>query len=337
MRMMRGRTKSSMIAGGALAILAVALLCGPAAAEDKKESPLVTAAKSLKLSGYAQFLAADWAREGTDTFSLRRARLSLSGGIVKNLKFKIQVELVKSPALLDAQIEYEPTKAVGLRFGQFLVPFSLESVTSTADTDMINRTTVVDNLAAGRDNGSSGRDVGAVLYGSWSILEYTAGLVNGAGINKSDTNNHKDFSGRLVLRPLKFLAVGGSLYRGKQTVAADEPLVARDKEGLEAVLSVKGVTVKGEYIHAKDDLVSKSGWYVQGGCLFLKGKVQPLVRYESLDLDRSVSGDAKRVAAAGLNWFIFGKTKLQVNYEIHLLEGGGRQKSGLLAQFQAAF
>jgi len=334
---MRGRTKRSQLARAGLALLAAALLCGPAAAEEKKESPLVTAAKSLKLSGYAQFMAAEWDKDEKDTFSLRRARLSLSGGIIKNLRFKIQTELTKSPVLLDAQIEFEPLKAVGLRFGQFLVPFSLESVTSTGDLDLINRTTVVDSLAAGRDNGASGRDVGAVLYGSWSILEYTAGLVNGAGINKSDTNNHKDFSGRVVLRPLKFLAIGGSLYRGKQTVTADSPLVARDKEGLEAALSLKGVTVKSEYIHAKDDLVSKAGWYVQGGCLVLRGRLQPLVRYESLDLDRSIAGNGTRVLAAGLNWFIIGKTKLQVNYEIHLLEGGARQKSGLLAQFQAAF
>ncbi len=337
MKTLRGKMKRSPVAAGALILFAAALLRGPAAAEDKKESPLVTAAKSLKLGGYAQFMAAEWDKVEKDTFSLRRARLSLSGGILKNLKFKIQMELVKSPVLLDAQIEFEPLKAVGLRFGQFLIPFSLESVTSTGDLDMINRTKVVDSLAAGRDNGASGRDVGAVLYGRWSILEYTAGLVNGAGINMSDTNNHKDFSGRVVLRPLKFLAIGGSLYRGKQTLTADSPLVARDKEGLEAALSFKGVTVKSEYIHAEDDLVSKAGWYVQGGCLVLKGKLQPMLRYESLDLDRSIAGNGKRVLTAGLNWFILGKTKLQVNYEIHTLEGGARQKSGLLAQFQAAF
>ena len=333
---MTGRMKRSKPARIILALLAAALVCGPAAADEKKDSPLVTAAKSLKLSGYAQFMGAEWDKD-KDSFSLRRARLSLSGGILKNLKFKIQVDLVKSPVLLDAQVEFEPLKAVGLRFGQFIVPFSLESVTSTADIDMINRTTVVDALAAGRDNSASGRDVGVAVYGGWSILEYAVGLFNGAGINKSDTDSHKDFSGRVVLRPLKFLAVGGSLYRGKQIVTADNPLVARDKEGLEAVLSLKDVSVKSEYIHARDNLVSKAGWYVQGGCLVLKGKLQPLIRYESLDLDRSVAGNGKRVVAAGLNWFIIGKTKLQVNYEIHLLEGGGREKSGLLAQFQAAF
>ena len=330
------RKRAGLARKSASVFLITTLLAVFAAAQEKKESPLVTAARSLKLGGFAQLSGSVW-DPGVDTFSLRRARLALTGEIVKNLRFKLAADLVKSPALLDAAVEFEPSKAVGLRAGQFLVPFSLESVTSTADIDMANRSTVVEALAAGRDNGASGRDVGVVLFGSCSILEYAFGFVNGAGINKPDTNSRKDFSGRLVLRPLKFLAVGGSLYRGRQTIVADGPLVARDKEGLEAVFSLKGFTLKGEYIHARDDLVSKAGWYAQAGFFALPGKLQALLRYDSLDLDRAAAADGKRVVVMGVNWHIAGRTKLQVNYEIHRLEAGGREKSGLLAQFQAAF
>ncbi|MGA2363209.1 MAG: porin [Candidatus Aminicenantales bacterium] len=333
---MTEKTKKTPLRRAGLALLAAALLAVSAPAEDKEDSPLVTAAKPLKLSGYAQLLAVDWDK-GVDSFSLRRARLTLAGEIVKNLRFKVTADLVKSPALLDALVEFEPSKIIGLRFGQFLVPFSLESVTPTSELDMVNRSAVVEALAAGRDNGSSGRDIGTVVYGSYAIVDYAVGLFNGAGINKADTNSHKDWSGRAVIHPFKFLAIGGSLYRGKQSPSADVPLVKRDKEGLEAALVFKRVSLKGEYIHALDDLVSKAGWYIQAGLFALPDKLQALLRYDSLDLDRSVAGDAKNVIALGLNWFILGRTKLQVNYEIHRLEGGGREKSGLLAQFQAAF
>ncbi len=319
-----------------LVFLTAVLVAGFAPAEEKKDPPAVTALRSLKLGGYAQFLGAEW-DEGVDTFSLRRARLSLSGEIVKNLRFKLAADLVKSPALLDAVVEFTPSKAAGLRVGQFVVPFSMNNVTSVADIDMVNRPTVVEALAPGRDNAASGRDVGAVLFGSHRILEYALGFVNGAGINRTDANSHKDFSGRIVFRPFEFLAVGGSLYRGKQTVVDGEPLVARNKEGLEAVLSIKGFSLQSEYIHAEDALVSKAGWYAQAGFFALPGKLQTLLRYDSLDLDRAVPDDGKRVIAVGVNWFIVGKTKLQLNYEIHRLEAGGREKSGLLAQFQAAF
>lgn len=319
-----------------LTFLAVFLAAGFASAQEKKDSAAVTALKSLKLGGFAQIYSAIW-DEGVDTFSLRRARLSLSGDIVKNLKFKISADLVKSPALLDAQVEFAPVKAAGLRIGQFLVPFSMNNVTSVADIDMVNRPAVVEALAPGRDNGASGRDVGAVLFGSHSVLEYALGFVNGAGINKADTNSHKDFSGRVVLRPFNFLSVGGSVYLGRQTVTDGQPLVARNKEGLEAVLSIGDFSLKGEYIHAKDALISKAGWYAQAGFFALPGKLQALFRYDSLDLDRALLDNGTRIAVVGVNWIIAGRTKLQLNYEIHSLEVGGREKSGLLAQFQAAF
>jgi len=324
------------LAKAGLVCLVAAFAAAFGLAEEKKPSPAVTALQSLKLSGYAQIFGVDWDR-GTDTFSLRRARVALAGEIVKNLRFKLNVDLVKSPTLLDAEIDFMPTAIAGVRLGQFRVPFSLESFTSTSDLDMINRTSVVEALAPGRDNSSSGRDVGVVLFGSHSFLEYTLGFVNGSGINKTDTNSHKDFSGRIVLRPFRFLAVGGSLYLGRQTVVADEPLVARNKEALEAVLAFKGFSLKSEYIHAQDDLVSKSGWYAQAGFFALPGKIQALVRYDSLDLDRAVPDNGTNVIALGVNWFIAGKTKLQLNYEIHRLEAGGRDRSGLMAQFQAAF
>jgi phosphate-selective porin len=328
-------TRTPLGKAGFVSLVAL-LAAGSGFAEEKKPSPAVTALQSLKLSGYAQVFGVVWDR-GTDTFSLRRARVALAGEIVKNLKFKLNVDFVKSPTLLDAEIEFTPTTIAGARFGQFRVPFSLESFTSTSDLDMVNRASVVEALAPGRDNLSSGRDVGVVLFGSRSWLEYTLGFVNGAGINKPDTNSHKDFSGRVVLRPFGFLAVGGSLYLGRQTVVDGEPLVVRNKEGLEAVFIIKGFSLKGEYIHARDDLVSKSGWYAQAGYFALPGKIQALVRYDTLDLDRAVPDNGTSVIAVGVNWFIAGKTKLQLNYEIHRLEAGGRDRSGLMAQFQAAF
>lgn len=333
---MTGRSRGGMSGFLAVALLGLHLLGGSASAQEKKESPVTSLLKNLKLGGYAQAYGAVWDKD-TDTFSLRRVRISLAGEIVKNLRFKVTVDVVKSPALIDAEVEFAPSPLAGLRFGQFRVPFSLESYTSTADLDLINRAAVVDTLAPGRDNASSGRDVGAVAFGGNAWCEYALGFVNGSGIAKVDPNDHKDFAGRLVLKPFEFLAVGASVYRGRQTVAADAPLVTRNKEGLEAVLSVRALSVKGEYIHAKDDLVSKSGWYAQAGYFALPKKLQAVVRYDTLDLDRAAAENATHVVTIGANWFIAGKTKLQLNYEIHALEAGGRTKSGLLAQFQAAF
>jgi phosphate-selective porin OprO/OprP len=316
---------------------ALALLAGAGFGQEKKDTPVSTFLQGLRLSGYVQVYGAVWNKEGTDTFLIHRARVSLAGEIVKDLRFKLTVDLARSQPLLDAEVEFAPVRIAGVRAGQFLVPFSLENDTSSSDLDFIDRTAVVDELAPGRDNGSAGRDIGAVVFGGTPWLEYAAGIFNGSGIDKADTDGHKDFSGRVVLKPFRFLAVGGSFYRGRQTVTPGAPLVARNKEGLEAAVAVSRFSAKGEYIHARDDAVSRSGWYAQAGCFALPAKLQAVVRYQTLDLDRAIPDNGTNVTTLGLNWTIRGKTKLQVNYEIHGLEGRGRAKSGLLAQLQAAF
>ena len=338
-RLARRSRPYAAVRSAAFVLLAVAVLAGVARGEDEKPSSLQTVLKGMKLSGYAQVLGTAWHND-TSTFQARRVRLSLAGDIVKNLRFKVTADLVKSPALLDGLVEFEPARFAGVRIGQFLVPFSLESTTSTPDLDFVNRAETVETLSPGRDNGSSGRDVGAAAFGRYTIAEYTVGLFNGSGTNKADTNSRKDFAGRVVLRPFGMLAVGGSIYRGRKSPAPDAPdptLLRRDREGLEAVFLLGGFSAKSEWLHAVDDLVSKAGWYVQAGCFALPARLQGLLRYESLDPDRAVPGNSRRILTAGVNWFIAGKTKLQVNYELHRLQGAGTEKSGVLAQFQAGF
>ena len=218
-----------------------------------------------------------------------------------------------------------------------MVPFSLENVTGTADVDMINRSQPEERLVPGRDNSAQGRDVGISAFGTYGIVEYTVAVLNGSGINKPDTNSHKDLAGRVVLRPIDHLAVGGSLYLGKQSANADGPLVKRDKEGLELAVVYPRASLKAEYIVAKDGPISRNGWYVQGGYFVLPRKVQALLKDDTLDIDRHLAGDRINRYTAGVNWFIAGKTKLQVNYEIYdgELEAGDNQ--AFLAQFQVAF
>jgi phosphate-selective porin len=215
---MTRRSRRRIVGSVAMSFPALVLLAGSAFCQEKKDTPVSAFLQSLKLSGYVQAYGAVWDND-TDTFSLRRARVALAGELVKNLRFKLSVDVAKSQPRLDAAVEFEPVGLAGARVGQFVVPFSLENDASSADLDLIDRAAVVDTPA------------------------------------------------------------------------------------------------------------SRSS----------RGKLQTPVRYETLDLDRSVAGNATSVSTLGLNWMIAGKTKLQLNYEIHGLQAGGRAKSGLLAQLQAAF
>jgi phosphate-selective porin OprO/OprP len=327
------RTKKA----GAAALMLL-LLAGASFAQDKdkKESPSLAISKAFKLSGWTQVQVVDW-KTGVDSFSVRRSRLTLSGDIMKKMHYKIQMDIAKTPALLDASVDYEFSKAFQLRAGQFMVPFSLENVTGTSDVDMVNRSQPEEKLVPGRDNSAQGRDVGVSVFGTYSVVDYTVAVLNGAGINKADTNSHKDLAGRVVFRPLEHLAVGGSYYLGKQSATPEAPLVTRDKAGLELALVYPRASLKAEYFYAKDDVISRNGWYVQGGYFVLPAKVQVLLKADAVDMNTDLAGDRISRYTAGVNWFIAGKTKLQVNYEIYDGELEKNDNHAILAQFQVAF
>ncbi len=316
--------------------LLIIIAAGAAAGQDKKDQPAVTASRSFQLSGYTQFLYT-YFEEGVDSFSIPRARLTLTTNLLKNVRFRIQVDGVKSPALIDAILDVQFKPYLGLRVGQYYVPFSLESTTSDADLDTINRSQVVNALAPGRDIGAQGRDIGAMFTGKSSIVEYYAGVFNGAGINRSDTNKNKDFAARLILRPVRNLAVGGSVYDGRYSPVQGAVPVTRNKAGLEAVLTVGALIVKSEFISAKDDVVSRSGWYLQGTYDLLPRKLQAVARWDSYDPDRRVADNRLDLLLLGGTWFVWERTKLMVNYSLYRTEGRGKTNQTLAVQFQAGF
>lgn len=326
--MMRG---TKILAAGA----AAALLAAPAWAGDKA-APAAQEAAGIKPSGYVQLLSTTQS-VGVDGLSLRRTRLALSGAAAPNLKFKIEVEALKSPAVVDAQIDWTPAAAAGLRFGQFKVPFGLENLTPTPSLDLINLAPSVSGLVPGLDIGSYGRDIGLVFTGQASIFEYFVGVFNGAGVNKADTNGQKDLAARLVMRPLSGLSFGASLYDGRYSAAAGAAPVVRDRTGFDAAWVTPAVSLKAELIRARDGERRRQGWYAQGGWFVVPKKIQAVVRYDSLDLDRGAASDRVATAAAGLSWFIAGRTRIQVNYEHVVNEAGAVLNRSLLAQFQLGF
>lgn len=317
-------------------ILASIFLARFSLGQDKNEQSPVLSSLKFQLSGYTQFLYAYWDK-GVDSFSIRRARLSLTGEVVKKIRFKLQAELVKSPVLLEAQVDFQFDPKLSLRIGQYYVPFSLENTTSDSELDTLDRSRVVEKLAPSRDIGSSGRDIGAMIYGKFSIVEYMAGVFNGSGINKPDSNKHKDISARVVLRPLEFLSFGGSIYNGRYSRTEGTPDVTRDRAGLEATLSLGEFSLKSEYISGKDDQTSKSGWYVQGAYFFLPKKLQGVVKWDTYDADKDISSDRSDTLILGLNWFFSEKTKLVVNYDVYRKEGEGTINSAVFVQFQVGF
>jgi phosphate-selective porin OprO/OprP len=336
--------KRSFKAAAALGlIIGFLALPGAVPGQDKKEPTPLAVSAPLKLTGFSQFLFTAWDKDADssgariNSFSARRVRLTLSGELFKNVSYKLQVDAVKSPMVLDALVEFKLVPEVGIRVGQFKVPFSQESLASSSDLDTINRSTPEEKLAPGRDNGMNGRDIGAALFGKYSVFEYTLGVFNGSGIDKKDDNDKKDIGGRLLIRPVDFLAVGAAFYRGQRFMSAGQPGLDRNRTGLELAVLHDPFSLKSEYIFAKDDKLERSGWYVQGGWFLMPKKLQAVLKVDAYDKDRNIADNRMNLWTVGVNWFFTAKSKLQVNYELYKLEGGKTDNSAFLVQLQAGF
>jgi hypothetical protein len=299
-------------------------------------TPVLLTGQSLEWSGYTQVRYAGWDVE-RDGFAVKRSRAGLKGKILKNIEYKFQMDAVKTPVLLDAQIGIDLSPYAKLSIGQFKLPFSLENLTSSSDLDTVNRSLTVENLCPGRDIESQGRDIGITVNGGLSWIKYSLGLFNGSGINRTDYNNQKDVAGRLVFYFDNFFILGFSHYKGYYSAYPDASWVKRDRTGID-IFFVKGqISIKGEYILARDDKIERYGCYIQGGFYLLQETLQFVMKYDFLDKN-NVQGDRIDVVTVAFNYIFSDKTRFQINYEYRREEKSGKISNNvILAQLQAGF
>ena len=312
------------------------IIVGISKAGEEKDGFALVASQSMQLSAYTQ-VRYTHTDEDMNEFRIRRARAGLKGGILQGINYILQIDASKSPVLLDAKVEITFSPYAKLTFGQFKVPFGLEHLTSSSALDTINRSQTVENLCPSRDIGGQGRDIGLALSGKFSRIKYNLGIFNGEGANRADTNEKKDLVARLGFSPFDSLTLSLSHYQGKSTLFGGDSVVDRDRTGVDIYLVYEQISVKGEYISAKDYRADRLGWYVQGGYNFIPDKIQAIVRYESYDADRDIEGDRIDIITLGLNWFFSKMTKLQINYEHHTEGLTGTSENVILTQFQAGF
>ncbi len=292
--------------------------------------------QSLKLGAYTQVGYTHW-EEGREGFRIRKARVILKGDILKNFNYKLQIDSVQSPVLLDAKIGINLSPYAKLSFGQFKIPFSIENLISGSELDTINRSNTVENLCPGRDIGAKGRDIGITVNGKYSSLEYTLGVFNGSGMNKIDTNDQLDIAGRLVFTPFHSLSIGFSHYDGRYSPDLGVPVIKKDRTGVDIFFIKDRTSLKGEYIFARDNQTERSGWYIQGGYYFIKNKLEAIVKQDSLDRNLAFGEDRIVVITVGMNYFFSRKTKFQINYEYRRESLDETFDGVILAQIQAGF
>jgi len=290
-------------------------------------------APAPRLGGYVQ--ARETLAHGTGlTAILNRARFSIDGALPSHFSYRFLVELEapatrttpSTPSLREANIRWAPN-AFALTAGQFKTPFSREYLLPVPVLETADFAAVVDSLSPKYDLGVMGE------YAPRPWLSVSMGAFNGEGQNASFNRDSTILGvGRMVLRPIPEVAVGGSL-----ALDASDSL----RWGGEANLEYRGATVRGEYIRRHVDSRASDredrGWYVLG--LY---RVVPNVQlqFRQEDFQRPNFGIARRVqgTTVGVNVDL-------VPQRIRLLLNGTNKTAGpaqrhahaLIAQLQARF
>ena len=304
---------------------------------ERKEQP-VTGASKIKLSGYVQTRFTSAVGPANDTLEIRRARLAVEGNLAPRVAYKMEIDAVRSPALLDARLDYRLRPYAKFTVGQFKIPFSQENLDSDRDLTFIERSLVGLSLTPGRDTGNNGRDVGAQVAGNIArsdgrpLFDYAVGVFNGAGITRRDDNRRKDGAGRLVVHPFAGLSLAGDYYNGASGVTN----IPRERAGIEFAYTRKLYSLRGEYIWGHDGPVRKYGWYSQFAYRF-QPKWEALARFDTFDPHRHAGQDTTKTYLVGVNWYLNSHVKLQANYGLSDEEARDDLTNLFLSQLQFQF
>ncbi|HUJ12044.1 MAG TPA: porin [Verrucomicrobiae bacterium] len=159
----------------------------------------------LRLRGQVQadsrWYLYDSARNGTDTFLMRRARPIVEGTLFRDFDFRLMPDFGNdTTALYDAYVEWKYLPWLKVRAGKFKPPVGLEQLQEDQYTLFTERAFPTDLVP--------NRDIGVQLRGDlWDgVVQYQAGVFNGVadGVNGGlDNNDSKDFEGRIFFEPFK--------------------------------------------------------------------------------------------------------------------------------------
>jgi phosphate-selective porin OprO/OprP len=190
----------------------------------------------LKLRGYLQTDARWWvtdrAQDDIDTLLVRRARPIIEGTVYKNFYYRLMPDFAGAAvSLQDAYAEWRQFPFAKVAIGKFKPPVGLERLASGSELAFVERglpTNLVPN-----------RDLGIMLNGDVAdgVISYAAGIFNGVpdlgSIGATDTNDDKDFAGRVFIQPflnhygvLQGLGIGVAGTYGAEAGTASSPNLA---------------------------------------------------------------------------------------------------------------
>ncbi|MFP4487940.1 MAG: porin [Bacteroidales bacterium] len=193
---------------------------------------------NILMQSGARFSFRDDNFQGGRTFELANARISLRGGLNKGFFYRININAVSDPVLLDAFVGYRLNKYVSVAAGAMKPTQTLDYMPEPGSTDFIDRTKMTGLLV-------SSREIGVSASGDIGDFYYYAGIFNGTRLQRN--NNNKMYGiGRLqyTIRDL----IPASMQLGLSASHGNSPGVRSGSSGpfLEGTRTIWGADLRVE-------------------------------------------------------------------------------------------
>lgn len=281
------------------------------AKNEKRAAAWEKAKQYFKITSFVQGMY-EWANDknstdltGVSTFSIRRARMSITGdlykgkkGAVLDYRFYFDLARIKNNSnpnpILDMWVRYRPFKEFGIQFGQYKNPVTFEASISPSKYEFIDYSYAICNLAKMGSDDVAGlnvtaRDMGFQFIGGfihrdgYSIINYNVGVLNGNGLNLKDNNKSKDVYGVLTIKPSAKLSLATFYQWGEANLAeffSEEKIqneygwygnpeyVTMHRWGVGFKYDGDGPYARGEYVAGTTGKLVSEGAYLAGGYKF---------------------------------------------------------------------
>lgn len=195
-------------------------------------------------------------------FEARLIRMYVSGTVLRDFKYRVQMELKGTPSMRDYTLEWVRFKEFQVKVGQFKRCFTHENPMNPWDLGLGNYSQLAQRMTAlitedcSGETAQNGRDVGLQLQGDLfpigkdkhRLIHYQAAVYNGNGQNKKDNNKQKDWIGNIQVQPVKDLYIGLYGWTGTYT-GGNGATVKRRRWALSGIYDYKGWSFRAEYAH----------------------------------------------------------------------------------------
>ena len=296
--------------------------------------------KRIVLSGYAQ-ARFESVQGSSSRFFVRRARLKLTAKPTSDVQAVVSADFGQGKVeTKDAFVVWLPwhSPELGpiLALGQQNWCFGREVPVSSSVRECPERALWAQKLFKGE------RDLGLkVATATGRPLFAEVGVYNGTGLNATDTNDAKDVAARLGFAICSRVDVGASGYWGSTLLPAAGATPARsfvkNRFGADvSVVLLDGVTLKGEWVTARELGRRPDGWQAQLSCNV--GKRLVLVgRFDSYDDDGLSAAGRVDTWAVGFIRYLDSNLRAKVFFESPKESGASVKNDAVRCELLASF